>query len=130
MHRKIIAALMGGAIVLGTVGMTGVAEARTPFDANRAGNAISQLLERANAACAARPSNPLCRQLGRVNQAQIDRAVSQVNQALQRGGGLGTIQSRIAPARATLCANSDQVLARVPARFQAQASQAVARLCS
>jgi len=127
--RKLTAALLGGAIILGSLGMTGVADASTA-PPSRTSGALSGLLTRITEQCAARPETPLCRQFNRLTPAQINRAVAQVNLAVQRGGGTEAIRARLVAARATVCADTTAVLARVPARFKPQATEALGRLCN
>lgn len=129
MRRKLTAVLLGGTIILGSLGMTGIADA-SPAAPSRASSALSALLTRITEQCAARPETPLCRQFNRLTPAQINRAVTQVNLAVQRGGGTEAIRARLVAARTTVCADTTAVLARVPARFKPQATEALTRLCN
>jgi len=129
MRRKLTALLLGGALLLGATGMVGTAEASTTAPTNQS-TVINQLLARITTQCAARPTTPLCVQFNRLSTAQINRAVDQVNRAVQQGGGAEAIRARLTTARATVCANPNTVLARVPAQFKTQATQAVTRLCA
>lgn len=133
MKRTITALFVGGAILVGSLGITGTASAQTGLSSNQQSQltqVLNNVLAQANQICARVPSIPLCRFLPRVNQVDINRLVTQVNSAVIRSGGIAAIESRLAPVKSQLCANKDRVLARVPGAFRTQAATAINRLCS
>ncbi len=137
MRRKIVAVLLGGALLVGAAGFSGTAEAQTgltPDQSAKLTQFLNGLLAQANQFCAQNPSVSLCSKLPSISQAQIDSLVARVNSAVIRAGGIEAIKARLNSAggtvKAQLCANSSKVLAKVPTKYRTQAQAAVTRLCA
>ena len=133
MFRKFAALFVGGAILVGSVGVAGTASAQTgltPTQQSQITQLLNRALEQANQFCARTPNFPLCRFLPRITQTEVNRLVTQINSAVIRAGGTEAIKNRLAPAKAKLCANKDTVLAKVPVKYRTQATSAVNRLCA
>jgi hypothetical protein len=119
-RKKILAAMLGGSMLLGTVGLTASpASAQSATDLQSAITQLQaqfpqlqQLLSRLQGV-----------KLPKLSEAQINRLVSRVNLAATRNVSLADV-------KAQLCANQSTILARVPAKYQAKATQAIARTCS
>jgi hypothetical protein len=120
-RKKILAAMLGGSMLLGTVGLTAspasaqttntdlqalITQLQTQFPQ------LQQLLSRLQGV-----------KLPTLSETQINRLVARVNLAATRNVSLADVKSQ-------LCANQSTILARVPAKYQAKASQAIARVCS
>jgi len=133
MFRKFAALLVGGAIIFGSVGVAGTANAQTgltPAQQQQLTQTINRAIEQANRACAANPRAVLCQYLSRVNQVEVANLVGRINTAVTRGGGVEAVKARLAPAKAKLCANRTAVLSKVPAAYRTQATTALNRLCA
>ena len=137
MSRKLLAIFMGGALMLGVLGV-GTAPAGAQLTSGQQAQlttGLNQLVNQINQLCANNPRlAPVCAKLPKVTQAQIDSLVSRVNQAVSQPGRMDAISARIGTAKAQVCANQDAILARipakVPARFQARAQAAITKLCA
>jgi hypothetical protein len=137
MSRKLLALFMGGALMLGVLGV-GAAPAGAQLSSNQQASlstALSQLVNQVNQVCASNPKlAPVCAKLPKVTQAQIDALVSRVSQAVSKPGRMDAISARIGTAKAQVCANQDAILARIPAKvpaqLQARAQAAITKLCA
>lgn len=133
MIRRFAALLLGGALLVGSVGIAGTASAQSGLTSQQQAQ-INQLLnnalQQANQFCASNPNVALCRKLPKITQAQIDNLVNRINQAVIRAGGTQAIANRLAPVKAQVCANQATVLAKVPVKYRPQATTALARLCA
>lgn len=134
MIRKFAALFVGGAILVGTVGVAGTASAQTsgltPEQQTQVTQLLNRTLQQANQYCASNPTFALCRFLPKITQTEITNLVNRINSAVIRAGGVEAIKNRLAPVKSKLCANKAIVLARVPAQYRTQATTAINRLCA
>jgi hypothetical protein len=130
MKRSLVALVLGGALLLGSVGVTGTASAQTTSlpSQSQITNFLNRALAQATTFCASRPNIAVCKRLP--TEAQVTNLVNRVSTAVRNGGGQAAIRARLAPVRDQVCANSGRVLAKVPLQFRPQATQAVNRLCA
>lgn len=133
MIRKFAALFVGGAIVLGSVGVAGTANAQTgltPTQQTQITQLLNQALAQANTFCTANPTFALCKYLPKITQTEITNLVNRINTAVISAGGVEGIQARLAPVKARVCANKDTLLARIPLQYRTKATTAINRLCA